>query len=145
MSDENRISFHLVGMFPSGRIHLLPLDPQLIVHERNLWHEFNAFEIRSLLIWMCINAVDELDPDAPAKLVGIIRSQTEGDEIVNYHTHLSADIAYQGEYVPTDDEILAMQNGVLYVVAAQRCPENPERAAHRIAEDAQTLIDLGGE
>jgi len=141
--DENRISFHCVGLFPNGNIWNLSLDPELIIHEKNLWTQFNDFEIRSLLIWMCINAVDESDPDAPAKLVGIIRSQREGQDIQNYHTYLSTDIRYEGEYIPTDEEILAMQNGLLYVVAAQRNPSNPKREAERIAEDARVLDQLG--
>jgi hypothetical protein len=38
-----------------------------------------------------------------------------------------------------------MQNGLLYVIAAERNPENPEREMQAIAEDVRVMESLGVE
>jgi hypothetical protein len=137
--DENRVSIHCVGVFPSGRIYVQRLN------EQRVWNDLDNFGVRSVLIWLCINAIDDAAPDEPATLVGVIRTQREGEDIQHYHTYIPSDIRHEGEYFPTDKEILVMQNGLLYVIAAERNPENPEREMQAIAEDVRVMESLGVE
>ena len=87
--DDTRISFFVVGVFPNGRVYILRLN------EQRVW-ECRDFEVQAILHYIlskaeCRDEAGNFYPgmeDEPARLLGIVRSQQEGDKIQTYHTLL---------------------------------------------------------
>jgi hypothetical protein len=135
--DPCRVSVHVVGVFPSGIVFIKPLNPQRI------WEDLDTFEVHSLLVFMCIEAVDESDPDTPAQLIGVVRVQHEGEHLACYHTYLSSDIKHQGDYIPTDQQIGVMQGAVLRIMVSGTGHIDEADGAERAIEGVQILEQLG--
>ena len=96
-------------MFPDGQIFIMPCNPQ------HVWDGLDEFGVQATLRYICIRAVNPAIPDEPAALVGVLRAQREGEELVYYHTFLPPleFFGHPGEYVPSDQHELAMKDGLL--------------------------------
>ena len=138
--DPSRVSFYVVGLFPNGNVHIQSLNPQRI------WEPLNTFEVHAMLLYLCLEAIDESDPDMPATLIGVIRVQHEGEELKCYHTYISSDIGHDGDYVPTDDQISVMQGAIIRVMCAGTGFIEERDGAERAIEGAQIMESIfGGE
>jgi hypothetical protein len=128
--DPCRVSYHVVGLHDDGQIFMLSLDPQKV------W-ECHDWETRITLQWICTTKAPR-----PAKLIGFVRVQREGDELKCYHTAVE-------ENAESD---LALTNAVAYVMAAgtgfieENTRELVEELAYKCSiAEALNLFQVGGE